>query len=227
MKMNTLILDSDDFSSEALVQQLKQILRSNLAKPTRAPDKITFIKAIKKYPWDIVVINFSSYYFCNLTGKKIETFISDVKKRQPKMLHFIGTAGTLYQAKLLQKFGVHVVSKKYDEDKVNQIFGITNLRILPGVVTLDSIREIVCDYYDIPYDKVAQKTKKREVVQVRQTIMFFAKLFTKHSLKFISEQFGGNEHTRVIHSCQVVKDRIDTEPIFKEQVEELKKKIAA
>ena len=62
-------------------------------------------------------------------------------------------------------------------------------------------------------------------VQARQITMFLAKAFTKNSLKTIGEHFGGRDHTTVIHSCQTVKDLMDTDSLFKESVMELQQKV--
>ncbi len=92
-------------------------------------------------------------------------------------------------------------------------------------ITIDNIQKMVCEYYDVPYEKLQQKTRKREIVQARQITMYLAKAFTKNSLKTIGEHFGGRDHTTVIHSCQTVKDLMDTDSVFKENVIELTQKV--
>ena len=54
---------------------------------------------------------------------------------------------------------------------------------------------------------------------------YLAKIFTKNSLKTIGEHFGGRDHTTVIHSCQTVKDLMDTDNLFRESVIELQQKV--
>ena len=92
-------------------------------------------------------------------------------------------------------------------------------------ITIDAIQKMVCEYFDVSYDKLLQKTRKREIVQARQITMFLSKAFTKNSLKTIGEHFGGRDHTTVIHSCQTVKDLMDTDNLFKESVLELQQKV--
>jgi chromosomal replication initiator protein len=92
-------------------------------------------------------------------------------------------------------------------------------------ITIDSIQKMVCDYFDVSYDKLLAKTRKREIVQARQITMFLAKSFTKNSLKTIGEHFGGRDHTTVIHSCQTVKDLMDTDNSFRESVMDLQQKV--
>jgi chromosomal replication initiator protein len=92
-------------------------------------------------------------------------------------------------------------------------------------ITIDIIQKMVCEYFDVPYEKLLEKTRKREIVQARQITMYLAKAFTKNSLKTIGEHFGGRDHTTVIHSCQTVKDLMDSDSIFRENVMELTQKV--
>lgn len=92
-------------------------------------------------------------------------------------------------------------------------------------ITIDTIQKMVCEYFDVSYDKLLQKTRKREIVQARQITMYLSKAFTKNSLKTIGEHFGGRDHTTVIHSCQTVKDLMDTDNVFRENVLEIQQKV--
>ncbi|MCO5248339.1 MAG: chromosomal replication initiator protein DnaA [Chitinophagales bacterium] len=92
-------------------------------------------------------------------------------------------------------------------------------------IQIETIQNVVCEYFEVTVDKLKGKTRKRPIVQARQLSMFFAKQYTKHSLKSIGSYFGDRDHSTVIHSCQAVRDQIDTDSDFKESVEELKKRI--
>lgn len=92
-------------------------------------------------------------------------------------------------------------------------------------ISIDYIQKVVCDYYKIPVEQVKSKTRKREIVQARQISMFFAKDLTKSSLKTIGMYFGGRDHSTVIHACQTVNDLIETDKTFRNDVQEISKKI--
>ncbi len=92
-------------------------------------------------------------------------------------------------------------------------------------VSIDFIQKAVCDYFEVPVDKLKEKTRKRQVVQARQLSMYLSKNFTKHSLKAIGKHFGGRDHSTVIHSCQAIQNLMDTDSKFKESVDDLQKKI--
>ncbi len=105
--------------------------------------------------------------------------------------------------------------------KVLRNFVKTNTKEL----NIETIQKMVCEQLDVPYNQLMAKTRKREIVQARQISMYLAKSFTKNSLKTIGEHFGGRDHTTVIHSCQTVKDLMDTDVLFKEIVTELVQKV--
>lgn len=92
-------------------------------------------------------------------------------------------------------------------------------------LTIETIQTMVCEYLSVPYDKLLEKTRKREIVQARQITMYLAKMFTKNSLKTIGDHFGGRDHTTVIHSCQTVRDLMDTDAGFKDSVMTLQQKL--
>lgn len=92
-------------------------------------------------------------------------------------------------------------------------------------VSIDYIQKTVCEYFDIPIEKLKEKTRKRSIVQARQLSMFLAKNYTKNSLKVIGKHFGGRDHSTVIHSCQAIQNLLDTDPDFKENVDDIQKKI--
>ncbi|MFW5658780.1 MAG: chromosomal replication initiator protein DnaA, partial [Bacteroidota bacterium] len=56
-------------------------------------------------------------------------------------------------------------------------------------ISIDSIQKIVSDYFQLPVEKLKEKTRKREIVQARQISMYFAKMYTKSSLKLIGLHF--------------------------------------
>jgi chromosomal replication initiator protein len=92
-------------------------------------------------------------------------------------------------------------------------------------VTIENIQKLVCNYFQMPYDRLMMKTRRREVVQARQITMYLAKKFTKNSLKHIGQHFGGFDHTTVIHSCQTVEDLMDSDNSYKVQMQEILHKL--
>lgn len=92
-------------------------------------------------------------------------------------------------------------------------------------ITLEFIQRVVAEHFEVPEDKLKDKTRKREIVMARQLSMFLAKELTNQSLKNIGDHFGGRDHSTVIYSCKAIQDMLDTDPEFKEQVADIEKKI--
>jgi len=59
----------------------------------------------------------------------------------------------------------------------------------------------------------------------RQLSMYLAKRHTNSSLKTIGDNFGGRDHSTVIYSCKTVEDLMDTDPLVKDALDELEKKV--
>lgn len=92
-------------------------------------------------------------------------------------------------------------------------------------ISIESIQEYVCDYFNIDTNKVREKTRKQEIVEARQIAMYLAKQFTDSSLKTIGLHFGGRDHSTVIHAISTVEERMQTSAKHERIVNELHQKI--
>lgn len=70
--------------------------------------------------------------------------------------------------------------------------------------TIHNIKEIVSDHYQVPLEQIESKSRKHEIALARQMSMYLAKKFTRNSLKAIGEEFGGRDHSTVLHSCVAI-----------------------
>lgn len=92
-------------------------------------------------------------------------------------------------------------------------------------LSIDDITKLVCEYLNVPENKVRDKTRKKEIVMARQLSMYFAKEFTKASLKTIGLHFGGRDHSTVIHACSSIEAALKDDSQLAEIVGKLKNKI--
>lgn len=77
-----------------------------------------------------------------------------------------------------------------------------------STLTIDQIQTIVAEYFGISPDMLRSKSKKKEFVMARQVAMYFSKKLTNASLKTIGLNFGGRDHTTVIHALQAVEEQM-------------------
>ena len=66
------------------------------------------------------------------------------------------------------------------------------------------IQAKVAGYFQIPLLEMRSARRAREVVRPRQVAMYLAKRLTARSLPQIGIQFGGRDHTTVIHAVRQI-----------------------
>ncbi len=88
-------------------------------------------------------------------------------------------------------------------------------------LSIEDIISKVCAHYDIVESAIHTKTRKREIVQVRQVAMYLAKKHTESSSSKIGQLIGNKDHATVLHACKIVKDQVEVDKSFKSEIEEI------
>ncbi len=99
------------------------------------------------------------------------------------------------------------------------------VNITPKVMSIEFIRDTVCEYFKLSVDAISTKSRKLEVVQARQIAMYLSKNLTKNSLSTIGNYIGQRDHATVLHACKKVVDLMDTDKHFRRSVEEIEEKL--
>ena len=69
------------------------------------------------------------------------------------------------------------------------------------------------------------RKKTAQVALARQIAMYLSRKFTSLSLKDIGEEFGGRDHSTVIHACELISKKIYENFELKEKVEAITAKM--
>ncbi|MFH1617149.1 MAG: chromosomal replication initiator protein DnaA [Candidatus Margulisiibacteriota bacterium] len=93
-------------------------------------------------------------------------------------------------------------------------------------ITIDDIKRITAEYYSVKIDDMSAKIRTKEIATARQVAMYFAREMTEFSLPKIGEEFGGRDHTTVMHACDKVKTSLKSNSSIDEAVKNIRKKIA-
>ena len=88
-------------------------------------------------------------------------------------------------------------------------------------LSIEDIISKVCAHYSIEESAIHTKTRKREIVQVRQVAMYLAKKHTDSSSSKIGQIIGNKDHATVLHACKIVKDQVEVDKNFKLEIEEI------
>jgi chromosomal replication initiator protein len=71
-------------------------------------------------------------------------------------------------------------------------------------VSIENIQKTVADYYKIRVSDMHSKKRSRAIARPRQVAMALAKELTQLSLPEIGSNFGGRDHTTVLHACRQI-----------------------
>ena len=85
-------------------------------------------------------------------------------------------------------------------------------------LTIDDILEKVCRHYNVEQRQVFSKSRKRELVQVRQVSMYLAQKYTKMPAGRIGQLIGNRDHSTVIHSCNAIEQRLKVDITFSDEI---------
>ncbi|MFC1560234.1 chromosomal replication initiator protein DnaA [Candidatus Margulisiibacteriota bacterium] len=88
-------------------------------------------------------------------------------------------------------------------------------------ITIDLVKKITAGYYDVKIDDLSAKTRKREIATARQVAMYVAREVTDASLPKIGQEFGGRDHTTVMHACDKISGEKQNKLETKEAVESI------
>jgi chromosomal replication initiator protein len=83
---------------------------------------------------------------------------------------------------------------------------------------IDLIKKVASEYYSIKIEEMTAKTRTREIATARQVAMYIARTMTNSSLPKIGGEFGGRDHTTVMHACEKIKEEIKSNPEIDEAV---------
>jgi len=96
---------------------------------------------------------------------------------------------------------------------------------IPKDISLDHIKNKVCNFYNLKPEDLFSKSRKREIVQARQIAMYFAKNLTNNSLSAIGSIIGNKDHATVLYACNIVNNLMETSIDFRKNIIELEAKI--
>ncbi|HLA24963.1 MAG TPA: chromosomal replication initiator protein DnaA [bacterium] len=88
-------------------------------------------------------------------------------------------------------------------------------------VTIPSLQKIVAEHFDIRVEEMRAKRRTKGVAFPRQVAMYLARELTDASLPRIGDEFGGRDHTTVMHACERVKAAIAQDPQFAARLKKL------
>jgi len=90
---------------------------------------------------------------------------------------------------------------------------------------IQKIQSIVADYYKINMEDMKSKKRTNEIAFPRQIAMYLSRVMTDESFPRIGIEFGGKDHSTIIHACEKIETEMKKDTSLAEIINSLKNKI--
>jgi chromosomal replication initiator protein len=95
----------------------------------------------------------------------------------------------------------------------------------PAGRSIAEIQAAACDQFGVSSAELVSRTRATRVAQPRQAAMYLARELTRESLPTIARQFGGRDHTTVLHACRRTQQRMTADSAYRDAIESLRAKL--
>ena len=203
-----IIISSDRPPKEipTLEDRLRSRFEWGLIADIQAPDFETRIAILKKKA-DMENLNVPNEVMAYIANK-IQSNIRELEGALIRIVAFASLANVEINVDLASEALKDIISNKNSKQ-----------------ITVNLIQDIVANYYNLRIEDFKSKRRTRNVVYPRQIAMFLTRKLTDLSLPKIGEEFGGRDHSTVIHAYEKINTELEKNDSLKETMEELSKKI--
>ena len=95
----------------------------------------------------------------------------------------------------------------------------------PREITPQLIIEVVSEHFHISVDQMISKNRSNDIAKPRQIAMYLSRKLTDMSLPKIGEEFGGRDHTTVIHAYEKISESLNNDESLENTVNDITKKL--
>ncbi len=91
----------------------------------------------------------------------------------------------------------------------------------PVAITIQAIQEVVAEHFGISVRDLKMRSRARAVAFPRQVAMYLCRELTNASLPKIGEDFGGRDHTTVLHACEKIRAEAEADSTLRATLQHL------
>ena len=117
-----------------------------------------------------------------------------------------------------------VYGKEIDLDFAQRILA-GRIRVEKKNVTIDQIISTTCEHFNVKEEDIFGKSRKAEIVTVRQLSMYLAHKHTKLAASKIGIYVGNRDHATVLHGIKAIDGRLKIDKKLQRHLEELEEKL--
>ena len=148
----------------------------------------------------------------DLISKTIQTNVRDLEACLNSIILYSDITGgnlSLSQAK-------DIITKMFAQDTTQ--------------ITAEIIQRVVAEYFNVSYTDIKGKKRHKNIAFARHIAVYLIHELTELSSTEIGHEFGGRDHTTIMHSCEVITKQLqideslnDTLSIIKKDIRDYKK----
>lgn len=91
--------------------------------------------------------------------------------------------------------------------------------------TLEDVIDIVSTYFRLTKSDLIGEERRKEIMNARQVCMFLIREILDQSYESIGENFGGRNHTTVMHACNKISNQMKVDEKLTRDINALKKEL--
>jgi chromosomal replication initiator protein len=92
-------------------------------------------------------------------------------------------------------------------------------------VSTEQIQKIVAAYYGLKTSELKSAKRHKALVLARQVAMYLTRMLTSHSYPDIGQQFGGKDHSTIIHAIKKIDKMMIEDHQLRSTIDDLKKSL--
>ena len=94
-------------------------------------------------------------------------------------------------------------------------------------IDIRTIQRAVAQHFDIPVDSLKAKTRVSCVVRARQVAIRLSRELTDLSLVQIGKQFGGRDHSTILHACKKIDRETESDPSLRRKLQTIRSELSS
>ena len=88
----------------------------------------------------------------------------------------------------------------------------------PRKITVKVVQKFIAERYNVTIDEMLSRKRTKSIAYPRQVAMYMARELTELSLPKIGQEFGGRDHTTVIHAHKKISEQIEQDPEIQAEI---------
>jgi chromosomal replication initiator protein len=191
---------------QALEDRLRERFEAGLVADIRPPDLATRLAILRKRAQHDR-IELADEAALTAIAEHVETNVRTLEGALIRVVAFSSLTGRPLDAEL----AVEVLGNLYPRSPS------------PGASrrTIGEIQAATCRHFGLSADELVSSARSSRIAWPRQVAMYLSRELTGASLPAIGREFGGRDHTTVLHACRRASERMSADSASRETVEKL------